>query len=165
MNTKKQVGLLLTGAAANLCMVTEVTITDIRFLPFIDYNIDKHGTFEIEKVEIPVSRVFGPTKLLENRIWPMKIAEEINGWLAIVDHYGVDAEYTQAFFDSMKEVLVNIIAYGYINDGDDPNTAVRRFNGRTMTREEFYGEFFRLVVRYVPSKELKGDSPFTTWAK
>lgn len=169
MNTKKLVALDVSGPAASLGMYdlvgSDQSCHDIRFSPFIDYNKDRYGTFLTEKVIIPVTRVFGLLYLICKDQHPFNTPDVINGWMAIIDHYGVDAEYTQAFFDSVKDNLLAIIAYGYIREDDDPATATRLFNGRELTREEFFSEFFRLVVRYIPSQEVKEPNPFTTFAK
>lgn len=163
METKKLVALDVSGPAATLGIYdlagSGQSCHDIRFSPFIDYNKDRYGTYLTQKVIVPVTRVFGHEKIFGN-LDPINTPDIINGWMAIVDHYGVDAEYTQPFFDSIKPYLISIIAYGYIREDDDPATATRLFNGRELTREEFFSEFFRLVVRYVPSKEVKEPNPF-----
>lgn len=168
MITKKLIALDVSGPALGLDVYSFIgpgsSCRDIRFSPFIDYSKDRPGTFFSQKVIIPVTRVFGHEKIFSN-LDPVNTPDVINGWMAIVDHYGVDAEYTQAFFDSIKDHLLAIIAYGYIREDDDPATATRLFNGRELSREEFFSEFFRLVVRYVPSTEVKEPNPFTTFAK
>lgn len=164
MNQNKMIELKVTGAAQQAYGLTRsenaMTITDLRINPFgakVSCSPDNMEVLEI-------SRLFA-TPIIRHDINKFDDAELINSWMAVVDKYGVDAKYTQEFFDLMEDRLILIAAYGYVADGEDPETALRLFNGRHLPKDQFLMEFFRLIVKYVPSKEVKENNPYTTWAK
>lgn len=143
-------------------------LTDLRQFPFItraqraDIN-----SVPAEWVDIVVDRKFAPDDFFRrveanfNRRAPdgfyspsNEYLAMINNWMAIVDHFGVDAEYTQEFFDQVNDSLIDIMVYGYVCEGDELATANRYFNGRTMIYEDFCAEFTRLLMRYIPKQEV-----------
>lgn len=79
-----------------------------------------------------------------------KYVTTLNNWLAVVDHFGVDANYRQDFFDLVNYSLLDIVVFAYVKEGDDLATGIRYFNGRELTREEFQKEFMHFYNRYVP---------------
>lgn len=143
-------------------------LTDLRQFPFI--TREQRGNINslpAEWVDIVVDKKFAPEDFFHRAESNFNLHAPagfympsneylavLNNWMAIVDHFGVDAEYTQEFFDQVNNSLIDIMVYGYVREGDELATANRYFNGRTMIYEDFCAEFTRLLMRYIPKQEV-----------
>jgi hypothetical protein len=141
-------------------------LTDLRQFPFITKEQRRDiNSLPADWVDIVVDKKFAPDEFFRraeagfNRRAPdgfympsNEYLAMLNNWMAIVDHFGVDADYTQEFFDQVNDSLIDIMVYGYVCEGDEIATASRYFNGRTMIYEDFCTEFTRLLMRYIPKQ-------------
>lgn len=62
---------------------------------------------------------------------------QVNIILAVLNQYGCNVRYTEAFVKSMNDMIIDIIQYAYVNEDDTSPHALRHFNGSQLTHSEF----------------------------
>lgn len=143
-------------------------VTDLRFRPFglpsdEEYRMDVSGT----SCTLDVNKWYGSDKLFdklhgywernednvqETARWYAANADEyvysINGWLAILDHFGPAADYDKSFVQLIEPVIGDILIFAYRDESSKASIKPRNFHGSVYTRRAFIDLFDVFLTRY-----------------
>jgi hypothetical protein len=75
-----------------------------------------------------------------------EFALTINTWLAILDKFGLEAEYDPLFLAYPKQIMPEILVYAYRTEDSARYDVTRQFHGKEMTQSDFHMVFSRFIL-------------------
>lgn len=75
-------------------------------------------------------------------------AYKVNVTLAILDHFGLDAEFDPEFIWTMRPYANYVMDYGYRTEYENDNIKTRKFRGQKMNPSDFKKMFREFFSKY-----------------
>lgn len=125
-------------------------IVDVRFQPFVMVNEDMIGA---EKVTVDVNKWVIDLRFRQKAdngnfmAGRFNSALDVNAYLTILSHFGLDAEYSLSFVQRCEPMISEILLHSFrIDNGEHINA--RDFHGVTYIRGEFFRQFDDFFLKY-----------------
>jgi len=151
--TKKLVYVTYSGEIAEAMAQSfgpPVDVLDTRFQPFISNNEE---LVRADRVTVDVSKWLIDLRFRQKADsgsfygGRLNTALDVNTYLAVLDHFGFDAEYTMEYTHRMEPMIAEILLHAFcVNDNQD--IRARHFHGVTYIRGEFFRQFDDFFTKY-----------------
>jgi hypothetical protein len=158
-NERDFLQVILTGEfAAAVKTGAESDLLDTRWTPLLSSETNSADSLFVDRWYAPRSFFERMERQWVDAHWfaarfprihsatPQAFSANINTWLAIVDKYGLRADYDQEFLLTMQQIIVEILIYAYRVDDSGRYDTLRKFNGLIWGQSEFHQHFSRFIL-------------------